>query len=617
MPAKLFQKICGHGRNPGDSGGSSRRLPLIQRVCYGVGHVFNDLCANCWFSYLLIYMTKVISLSNANAGLILLIGQVADAIFTPFIGYGCDKTNCKYYGRRKLWHLIGTFCVLLSFPFIFNKCISCENASSTTLVLYYAAFVVVFQFGWAAVQISHLSLIPEIANKVSEKVGLNAIRSGLTFVCGIYVFGATWFLLGTNPEENVTGNVAPQFMYLSFIVVATGILFSAIFHVGTIEPKHYVCRKKPVSQGDAKDNLLHSPISSNDCEILQSDITTVAASSTVDSAEEADVIDSNDLLADTNLNSEETCRQWIDWLKTPFFYKMALIYMCTRLTLNVSSSYFVLYLTETMAFEKEAIAYFPLLVLVSGVISSGLTKVLTKRVGGRLTFIVGCIAALGSFVWLFMVSKDARASVYVAALLMGCGCSIMLVTSLAMTADLIGTNKGSCAFVYSAMSFTDKLSSGIVIYIIQQLKPVNESGEFTRYVQTTVTGASCLAALVCVIFFFPADFTWKKKVFLQESGTQTEADSDASDLKKGVSHSSLDDGQGIHLVQSEQNEENIIQEMDAPGSSLDEKLKRLSWHSSMTSYIAWRLASPHVPSPTGSPSLDKKSCQDSSPDEVL
>ena len=61
----------------------------------------------------------------------------------------------------------------------------------------------------------------------------------------------------------------------------------------------------------------------------------------------------------------------------------------------------------------------------------------------QLTFIVGCIAALGSFVWLFMVSKDAKASVYVAALLMGCGCSIMLVTSLAMTADLIGTNKVS------------------------------------------------------------------------------------------------------------------------------------------------------------------------------
>ena len=173
MPARLFEKICKRKRQTDKN---PARLPPLQKVFYGVGHIFNDLCANCWFSYLLIYMTKVVSLSNAHAGLILLIGQVADGIFTPFIGYGCDKTNLKHYGRRKFWHLIGTLCVLLSFPFIFNKCFTCESGSSTSIVLYYAAFVVVFQFGWAAVQISHLSLIPEIATKVSEKVELNAIR---------------------------------------------------------------------------------------------------------------------------------------------------------------------------------------------------------------------------------------------------------------------------------------------------------------------------------------------------------------------------------------------------------------------------------------------------------
>ena len=61
----------------------------------------------------------------------------------------------------------------------------------------------------------------------------------------------------------------------------------------------------------------------------------------------------------------------------------------------------------------------------------------------QLTFVLGCLAAIGSFIWLFMVTKDSRKSVYVAALLMGGGCSIMLVTSLAMTADLIGSHKVS------------------------------------------------------------------------------------------------------------------------------------------------------------------------------
>lgn len=43
----------------------------------------------------------------------------------------------------------------------------------------------------------------------------------------------------------------------------------------------------------------------------------------------------------------------------------------------------------------------------------------------------------------------------------------MLVTSLGLTADLIGENTESGAFVYGAMSFTDKLCNGLVVMVIQ------------------------------------------------------------------------------------------------------------------------------------------------------
>ena len=39
-----------------------------QRYAYGVGHMFNDLSATCWFSYLLVYLQSVANLSNATAG---------------------------------------------------------------------------------------------------------------------------------------------------------------------------------------------------------------------------------------------------------------------------------------------------------------------------------------------------------------------------------------------------------------------------------------------------------------------------------------------------------------------------------------------------------------------
>lgn len=151
-------------------------LPKSQKAFYGVGHILNDLCANCWFSYALIYWTKIVGLSETDAGLLLLIGQISDAVCTVFIGQACDKTKFRWYGKRKLWHIIGTVCVMLSFPFIFNLCVNCENSSETIKIIYYTGFVIVFQFGWGSIQLSHLALIPEIASRPSDIIHLNSIR---------------------------------------------------------------------------------------------------------------------------------------------------------------------------------------------------------------------------------------------------------------------------------------------------------------------------------------------------------------------------------------------------------------------------------------------------------
>lgn len=47
-------------------------------------------------------------LSRCRAGVLLLVGQVADGVCTPVIGYESDRaTACGGYGKRKTWHLVG------------------------------------------------------------------------------------------------------------------------------------------------------------------------------------------------------------------------------------------------------------------------------------------------------------------------------------------------------------------------------------------------------------------------------------------------------------------------------------------------------------------------------
>lgn len=155
---------------------SPARLSIVRKLAYGVGHIFNDLCASMWFTYLVLFYHKVVLLDNAYAGLLILIGQVADAAATPIIGYCCDKTHVRY-GRRKLWHLIGTIMVAVSLFFFWHTCLPCKDSSPLWgKIIYFSIPIIIFQFGWASVQISHLSLIPELTSDKNERVGLNAIR---------------------------------------------------------------------------------------------------------------------------------------------------------------------------------------------------------------------------------------------------------------------------------------------------------------------------------------------------------------------------------------------------------------------------------------------------------
>lgn len=409
------------------------RLSLIARFTYGVGHVLNDLCASMWFTYLVVYFHRVLEFDNAFAGYVMMTGQIFDAISTPLVGYESDVSKgCFNYGRRKSWHLVGSLCVAVAFIFLFQPCIGCGDHTETwAKFIYYLPFLFLSQFGWASVQISHLALIPELTSDENQRVGLNTIRYTFTVLSNVFVFVVMWMLLKfihtSHPmqPDSLDKSLGPedivQFRYLIFTVVSVGGIFCFIFHVGT--------KEKPAR------------VTSNSLETSQNHIQT-----------------------------SHSRMVWKDWLKCSQFYQVAGIYMCTRLMVNVSQVYIPLYVTDTLGLSKNYVALIPLVVYLSGfVVSSIVVKPLNKLMGRKMTFFIAAVLVLGACDWILV--EDVGKQVFGIAVLLGGGGSMALVTSLSMTADLINKNTESGAFVYGAMSFTDKLSNGLAVLIIQMSHP--------------------------------------------------------------------------------------------------------------------------------------------------
>lgn len=428
------------------------RLPFKLHLAYGVGHVLNDVCASMWFTYLLVFFHLVLEFSNWQTGFLLLVGQVADALATPFVGYHSDQSDefwfCRY-GRRKMWHLLGTVCVLGAFPFIFSPCVGCTDSHKSAQIFYYCIFIVIFQFGWASVQISHLSLIPELTPNEHDRTKLTAVRYCFTVISNLVVYVITWMVLHLDNGENsrIGPKDGPKFQHVVWCVLSLGIVCSLIFHVFVKEADNDTSRN--VRGGQLRISV----------------------------------------------------RELFTTIKV---YQVAVIYMASRLFVNLTQVFIPLYLHETLNMAASSLALVPLTMYVGSFITSMFIEKINRFCGRKVTYTLGAALGVAACVLIRFGMDEINVAncIYVVAYLLGSGGSIILVSSLGITTDLIGEKTDSGAFIYGLMSFTDKLANGVAVVIIQYLHKDTSNTTYYRDVLTYVCGGSALLGAITVIFLF-------------------------------------------------------------------------------------------------------------------
>ena len=160
---------------------SETRTPLLQRFSCGVGGVFYDITRPLLSSFRLVFHMNVLGLSAANAGWIVLYGQVSQAILSILTAFLIDQINIPFLsrklGRRKSWHLIGAFLAVIVIPLYFSSCFPCQsNGGQWQLMMYILMLTTCFSFSYSLMEIGILSIIPVVAKDQSEAVELNAWR---------------------------------------------------------------------------------------------------------------------------------------------------------------------------------------------------------------------------------------------------------------------------------------------------------------------------------------------------------------------------------------------------------------------------------------------------------
>lgn len=109
----------------------------------------------------------------------------------------------------------------------------------------------IFQFGWACVQISHLSLIPELTPNEHDRTKLTAVRYnqlnimipfiiylfcryGFTVISNLLVYVITWYVLhidSATQRSKIGPTDAPKFRTVVWSGLSVGVVCTIIFHI--------------------------------------------------------------------------------------------------------------------------------------------------------------------------------------------------------------------------------------------------------------------------------------------------------------------------------------------------------------------------------------------------
>jgi len=142
-------------------------LTKLHVWAYGIGHFVNDLVAACWFNYLFFFLKKVVETDAAAAAI--LSGQICDGIATPIVGVLSDMFHTRI-GQRKPWYIGGLILIIICFVPLFS---GFKSDSRVIEYTFYIIFPGLFNIGWAALQISHMSLVPSLTCSRKRRVCIN------------------------------------------------------------------------------------------------------------------------------------------------------------------------------------------------------------------------------------------------------------------------------------------------------------------------------------------------------------------------------------------------------------------------------------------------------------
>lgn len=196
--------------------------------------------------YFTVFLTDVVNISLKQAGFVVMIATVWDAITDPVMGIITDRTRSKT-GKHRRYLLWGIPLLFVSYTLLWNSFGLNGKENPTIAVLYFVIIYMLYKTAYTIISVPHTAMLPELAPEYNLRTQYNSVGYLFNSAGMVPAFGIVVVILALfGASDNLSSETKMPFLVIGIVL---SLFFSiAVFltYARTKEPSSLHIKNEPL-----------------------------------------------------------------------------------------------------------------------------------------------------------------------------------------------------------------------------------------------------------------------------------------------------------------------------------------------------------------------------------
>lgn len=222
------------------------RSAILPMINYSYANMYMGGAGYIISMYFTVFLTDVVNLSLNQAGIVVMIATVWDAVTDPVMGIITDRTRSKT-GKHRRYLLWGIPLMVISYTLLWNSFGLNGKENPAIAMAYFIIIYMLYKTAYTVIGVPHTAMLPELAPEYNLRTQYNSVGYLFNSAGMVPAFGIVVLILSAfGSNDNLTSASKSPFLVI-------GIVLSLFFGIAVFLT--YKTTREPSSLGNKVEKL--------------------------------------------------------------------------------------------------------------------------------------------------------------------------------------------------------------------------------------------------------------------------------------------------------------------------------------------------------------------------